>query len=164
MGRITYEALHFEGDNTIKHNVIGKYLAAESEAQADGGSSLAVTPENYKFKYKGSADREGQAAYVFIVTPRHKEIGLFKGEIWIDAATYLPVRESGRFVKAPSLFLKRIQFVREFDIRDGVSVPRQIRSLVETRLVGPAELTIDFRNVSLPDAPKSAGVIDVGDQ
>jgi hypothetical protein len=60
--------------------------------------------------------------------------------------------------------LKKIEFVKEYDIQDGISVPRQIHSIVDTRLVGPAELTIDFRNVSLADGPKRASLVDVGDQ
>jgi hypothetical protein len=154
LGRITYEALRFEGDNSVKHHVIARYLAAEAEAQADGSPSLAVSPANYKFKYKGPMQTGSQAVEVFQVTPRRKQVGLFKGEIWIDANTFLCVRESGRFVKVPSIFLKKIEFVKEFEIQGGVSVPRQIHSVVETRLVGPAELTIDFRNVSLAEVPK----------
>jgi hypothetical protein len=162
LGRITYEALRFEGDNSVKKQVIARYLSAEAEAQADGSPSLAVTPANYKFKYKGPLQSGGQTVEVFQVTPRRKLTGLFKGEIWIDARTFLCVRESGRLVKVPSLFLKKIEFVKEFDIQDGVSVPRQIHSTVDTRLVGPAELTIDFRNVSLAGGPKRAGLADDG--
>lgn len=164
LGRITYEALRFEGDNSVKHYVIAKYLAAETEAQSEGAPSLAVTPANYKFKYKGPAQSGGQAVQVFEVTPRHKLVGLFKGEIWIDARTFLCVRESGHLVKTSSVFLKRIEFVKEYEIQGGISVPRQIHSLVYTRLVGPAELTIDFRNISLAGSPQGASLIDVGDQ
>jgi len=91
-------------------------------------------------------------------------VGLFKGEIWVDARTFLCVRESGRFVKSPSIFLRKIEFVKDFEIQDGVSVPRQIHTEVDTRLVGPAELTIDFRNVSLANQPEGASVVDLGDQ
>lgn len=167
LGRITYEALHFEGDNSVKNHVIARYLAAEAEAQADGSPSLAVTPANYKFKYKGPVESGGQTIEIFQVTPRRKLVGLFKGEIWIDAKTFLCVRESGRLVKPPSIFLKKIEFVKEYAIQDGVSVPRQIHSVVDTRLVGPAELTIDFRNVSLvgrASGPKRASLVDLGDQ
>ena len=163
LGRITYEALRFEGDNSVKNHVIARYLAAEVEAQADGSPSLAVTPANYKFKYKGPKESAGQAVEVFQVTPRRKLVGLFKGEIWIDAKTFLCVHESGRLVKPPSLFLKQIEFVKEFTIQNGISVPRQIHSVVDTRLVGPAELTIDFRNVSLADGPGAASLVDLGE-
>jgi len=164
LGRITYEKLRFEGDSTVKNHVIAKYLSAEAEAQADGPTSLAVTPANYKFKYKGQYQCGDQDVEVFQVTPLHKQVGLFKGEIWIDAQTFLRVRESGRFVKAPSIFVKKIEFVRDYEIQDGISVPHQIHSVVYTRLVGPAELTIDFRNVSLADGPKRASLVDVGEQ
>lgn len=172
LGRITYEALHFEGDNSVKNHVIARYLAAEAEAQADGSPSLAVTPANYKFKYMGPKQCGGEAVEVFQVTPKRKLIGLFKGEIWIDAKTFLCVRESGRLVKPGSIFLKRIEFVKEYAIQDGISVPRQIHSVVDTRLVGPAELTIDFRNVSLAGGPQRTSlpyaipyaINDVGDQ
>ena len=164
LGRITYDALRFEGDNTVKNHVIAKYLSADAEAQSMGSPSLAVTPANYKFKYKGVLQHGDQAVEVFRVTPKRKLVGLFKGEIWIDAKTFLRVRESGRFVKNPSIFLKKIEFVKDYEAQDGVSVPRQIRTVVETRLAGPAELTIDFRNVSLAEVPRRASLLDVGDQ
>lgn len=148
LGRITYEALKFEGDGTIKNQVIARYLSAEAEAQKDEAPSMAVTPENYKFKYKGLDAFEGREVHVFQVTPRKKRQGLFKGEIRIDAGTYLRVQESGRMVKNPSIFLKRVEFVRTFDIRDGISVPRQVQSVVQTRLVGKAQLTIAYSNFS----------------
>jgi hypothetical protein len=164
LGRITYDALHFEGDNTVKNHVIAKYLSAEAEAQTEGADTFAVTPANYKFKYKGVQQSGDETAHVFEVTPRHKRVGLFKGEIWVDADTFLLLRESGRLVKTPSFFLKKVEFVREYQIQGGVSVPRQLRTLVDTKLVGPAELTIDFRNVSLSEGPREASVVDVGAQ
>jgi len=164
LGHITYEALHFEGDNTVKNHVIAKYLSAEAEAQSDGADAFAVTPANYKFKYKGVIQHGDETAHVFEVIPRHKLVGLFKGEIWVDSDSFLLLRESGRLVKTPSIFLKKVEFVREYQIQGGVSVPRQLHTMVDTRLVGPAELTIDFRNVSLSENPKEASVVDLGDQ
>lgn len=149
LGRITYERLFFEGDGTVKNQVIARYLAAEVEAQNSQAPALAVTPENYKFKYKGESELDGRMAYVFQVTPRKKRVGLFKGEIWIDTVTSLRVQEVGYLVKNPSIFLKKVAFVRRYEIRDGISVPRQVQSVVDTRLVGKAELTIDFSNFSM---------------
>ena len=154
LGRITYEALRFEGDKTVKNNIIARYLAADTEAQSADQSLLAVIPANYKFKFKGHSGEGENQIYIFQLTPRKKRVGLFKGELWIDAASCLPVRESGRLVKTPSIFLKRVEFVREYYIRGGVAVPLQIASTVETRLMGPAEVTVHFRNVALAgDSP-----------
>lgn len=152
LGRITYEHLVFEGDGTVKNQVIARYLTAEVEARNEPSPALAVTPANYKFGYKSKATVDGRPVYLFSVTPRKKRPGLFKGELWIDAATYLPILESGYLVKSPSIFLKRVAFVRKFEIRDGISVPQQVASTVDTRIWGTAELEIDFSNFSVDDS------------
>jgi hypothetical protein len=163
LGRITYEMLRFEGDGTVRNQVIARYLTAEAEAQRDQAPSVAVTPANYKFKYKSRGQLDGRDVHVFQVTPKQKRQGMFKGEIWIDAGTYLRVRESGYLVKNPSIFLKKVAFVRRYEIRDGISVPRQVQSVVDTRLVGKAELTIDFSNFSV-DSSKHGVAGEAGDQ
>jgi hypothetical protein len=149
LGQITYNGLKFIGDNTIKNDVIVRYLTAEKQSQSL--PRMALTPKNYKFKYKGQAERNGRLVYIFQVSPRKKRVGLFKGELWVDASTYLPVRESGRFVKNPSVFLKKIDFVRDYQIKDGVAFPSHIESRVDTRFWGPAEMSISFTNVTKRD-------------
>lgn len=163
LGRITYDALRFEGDNTVKNNVIARYLAAEAQSRDEEAPSVAVTPENYKFKYKRlETAADGRQAYVFEVNPRKKRVGLFKGEIWIDALTHLRVRESGRFVKNPSLWVKRVEFVRKYEIREGIAVPLEMRSVVDTRLVGRAELNIQFGGYSFVEPTRFAS-LDAGE-
>ena len=150
LGRITYEKLRFEGDGTVKNQVINRYLAAEAEAQEEPGASVAVTPENYSFKYKGRKPLDGRDVHEFQVTPKRKRQGLFKGEISIDAQTFLRVQESGYLVKSPSIFLKRVAFVRKYEIRNGISVPREEQSVVDTRLgVGTLEMTVQFSNYAI---------------
>jgi len=150
LGKITFHVLGFSGDNTVKTEVIARYLKAEIDA-AQAGSDVAVTPENYKFKYKGTEDFHGRPAYVLHVSPRHKKVGLFKGELWLDAQTYMPVRESGSFVKTPSVFLKKMQFVREYQLQDGVAVPQRVESKAEVRFIGPVELNINYLRYSKDD-------------
>ena len=147
LGRVTYEKLRFEGDNTVKKEVIARYLTAESEAQQD--ASLGVTPQNYRFKYKGQSQLDGRPVHIFQVSPKQKRQGLFKGEIWIDAATFLRVQESGYLVKSPSLAIRKVAFIRKYEIRNGISVPRQLQSVTDTWLIGKAELTVDYLNFSI---------------
>lgn len=150
LGHITYEMLRFEGDGTVKSQVINRYLAAEAEAQEEPGASVAVTPENYNFKYKGRKQLDGRDVHEFQVTPRRKRQGLFKGEIWIDAQTFLRVQESGYLVKSPSLFLKKVAFVRKYEIRNGISVPREEQSVTDMRLgIGTVQMTVQFSNYAI---------------
>jgi hypothetical protein len=148
LGLIKYEKARFEGDNVVNKEVITRYLTAEVEAQKDPSPVYAVTPANYKFKSKGTVSLDGRDAYLYQVTPKQKRDRLFKGEIWIDAKTFLKVQESGYLVKNPSIWLKRVAFIRKYEIRDGISVPKQTQSVADTRLVGKAEMTIEFTNVS----------------
>lgn len=143
VGRSTYRVLSFQGDPTIKKEVIARYLELDQNAQK--GGTLAVIPANYKFKYKGErASNLGRDVYVFEVSPRAKRIGLFKGQLWLDAQTYLPVYETGRLVKSPSLFLKKVNFERVYAINGGVAVPEHITSTIDARMVGRVEVSVDY--------------------
>lgn len=145
-GEIHYEVQTSTGDSAIKKEVIARYMSAEMEPPSQMPTDAAITPANYKFKSKGIRDRDGRRTFVYEVNPRKKRVGLFKGEIWVDAETGLTVRETGSFVKSPSVFLKNVQFVREFALRDGFSVPASIKTLMTTRFWGPAELSLKFTN------------------
>jgi hypothetical protein len=156
LGKITYKALGFSGDNVVKTEVIANYLKAEVESAAKASSDIAITPENYKFKYKGTEDWNGRQVYVLHVNPREKKVGLFKGELWLDAETYMPVRESGSFVKSPSFMLKKMQFVRDYELQNGVSLPQRTESQVETRFFGKVELSINYLTFSKDTAQGAA--------
>ncbi len=156
LGNITYNALSFVGDKTIRNDVIARYLTAETRATTTQSMDIGITPANYKFKYKGAVEREGRTLHMFQLTPKKKKLGLFKGELWVDAATYMPLRESGRFVKNPSVFLKRVEFIRDYEIRDGIAFPRHIEITNQTRLVGLAKLDIKYRDYARADATQTA--------
>ncbi len=162
-GLIKYDMLRFEGDRTVNKEIITRYLTAEAESQQQHRTETAITPENYKFKYKGLSHTEDGDVYVFQVSPRQKREGLFKGEVWIDARTYLKVQESGYLVKNPSIFIKKVAFIRKYQIQDGISVPQHVLSVVDTRVVGKAELTIDFKNFAI-DPSKRVTTADAGEQ
>jgi hypothetical protein len=145
VGRITYRVLGFQGSNTVKTQVIARYLQAEQQGQSN--PHLAVTPANYKFKLKGPRRTDaGSDVYVFNVSPRIHEAGLFKGELWLDAKTYLPVLERGRFVKNPSIFFKKVDFERAYSIQNGTAVPQYMNSVITTRVIGKVELDVNYSN------------------
>ena len=156
LGLIRYDQAKFEGDNIVNKEIISRYLNAELDARRQQSPDTAVTPRNYKFKYKGLKRSDDRDVHVFEVTPRQKRENLFKGELWIDAQTYLKVMESGYFVKNPSVFLKKVAFIRKYEIRDGISVPRKVMSIADVRFVGKAELTIDYTNFSIDPSKRPA--------
>jgi hypothetical protein len=157
VGRITYRVLGFQGSNAVKTQVIARYLQAEQQGQSN--PHLAVAPVNYKFKFKGARRLDsGKDVYIFALTPRRRETGLFKGEIWLDSASYLPVYEKGRFVKNPTIFFKKVDFERAFAIKDGKPFPEYMNSTITTRVVGKVELDVNYSNY----APETDGTEGVG--
>jgi len=149
LGKISFRMLGFQGDTTIKQEVIARYLSVESES--DDKPDISVTPDNYKFHLKTTISENGHRTYVYQLTPKRKAVGLFKGELWLDGETGMPLRESGQLVKNPSIFLKKIAFVHDYQIQDGVAIPKHIQSTVDTRIAGRAELSIEFSNFTKTD-------------
>ena len=164
LGRITYDRLRFEGDNAVKNDVIARYLNTEIQVRESKDQSLAVIPANYKFAYKGRRELDGRDVHVFELKPRAKRKGLFKGTLSIDARTYLPVRESGLFVKNPSVFIKRVQFTRDYQTTNGLAVVARLETTVETRVVGPAHMTVHYADYHFEPSSVEVGLIPTDSQ
>lgn len=165
LGKITYKVLGFEGDNMIKKDVIARYIKAEMEsAELDARDEMAINSDNYNFEYWGRYGSGDWTLHLFELKPKKKRVGLYAGWLWIHAPTGLPVRESGRLVKSPSVFLKRIEFRRDYTVRDGVALLTRIESEIQTRVVGPAEIEIEFRDYSFDEDSTQFALTDRGTQ
>ncbi len=164
-GKITYKILGFEGDNMVKKDVIARYIEAEvKSSDTVTRNNLAINTENYKFIYWGRYGSGDWTLHLFELKPRSKRIGLYEGWLWLHADTGMPVRESGRMVKTPSVFLKRVDFIKDYRMIDGVAVPSKIESQIRTRLVGTAEIRVQFNDYCFleEDAQIAAQVGDSG--
>ncbi len=140
---LTYQAIDFVGDNFIKSNVIARLLQSEVDhVQKGDGSKVAITDANYRFSYKGLEAFDGRTLYVFAVRPDQKRPGLFKGRIYLDPSDGSLVRAEGTLVKSPSIFVKKIRFVQDYNTVAGFSLPVHIHSVAETRIAGRAIVDI----------------------
>ena len=142
-GKISFDQIgQFIGDPIVKKEVIGKYLELEQNEREKG--TIAITPANYKFQISAIITQEEKQTYIFKLTPKRKAIGLFKGELWLDGATGMPLKETGQMVKSGSAWLKSIRFVRDYELRNGISILKHLQSTVDVRVVGKAELNADY--------------------
>jgi hypothetical protein len=158
LGKPEYQVLEVAGDQSVTRQVIARYLSAEVRAAALPASSVAITPANYKFRYKGALNTGSSAVYAFLIVPRKKREGLIKGELWIDGETGAVVRQSGYLVEKPSIFVKRVDIIQETALRDGSAGERITHLSVDTRLVGRAELTIHERPYTDPGLASAPGI------
>ena len=156
LGELSTKMLEFSGDNRIKTELIARFLEAETTSKAYG--AMRIAPQDYEFKVKAIFTRGGQKTYVFEVIPRKNDAGRFRGELWVDGATGMPLREAGRLVKSPNLLLTNLRFARDYELQDGVSVVKHFQSSTDVRLlgVGSAELDVNFSNFSRTSAEQPA--------
>jgi hypothetical protein len=140
-GQVAYRFLRFTGDKLVKTDVIARFLTAEVHPPAHLGD-VGITNRNYRFHYLRSEDFHGTTAYVYQLKPRKKREGLFKGELWLDVAAAAPVRESGEFVESPSIFIKKVGFVRDYTQTNSCGPPQRTSLTVQTRIAGSAEMVV----------------------
>lgn len=152
--KVAFKAIRFTGDNFVKSNVILRLLQAEAtHVEKDDPALNALNSANYKFSYKGTTELQGRSVHVYQVKPRHKRAGLFKGRIYLDAYTASMVRAEGKPVKSPSLFVKRVEFVQDYQDIDQFTLPLHIHSEAVARIVGRTIVDINYSDYRLmPDA------------
>ena len=74
--------------------------------------------------------------------PHKKRAGLFKGRVYLDAHTGSLVRAEGSVVKSPSFFIKKLEFVQDYEDIAGFTFPVHIHSEASARIVGRAVVDI----------------------
>jgi hypothetical protein len=154
MGLVIIDA--FKGDNRVKTQLIARYLELDEQTKAYGAMPIAT--KDYEFQIKAILKRSSQSIYVFAVSPHKNGSDKFRGELWVDGATGMPLREAGRMVKSPHLLLTNVRFARDYELQDGISILKHFESSTTVRLpgVGSAELEVDFSNFSRMTAEQPA--------
>ncbi len=141
---LKFQPVRFEGDGFVKSNVIVRMLQSEtSHVEKNLAQTTAINDSNYKFTFKGDDQIGGRVVHVYSVKPREKRVGLFKGHVSIDVTTGSLVRAEGDFVKSPSVFIKKIEFVQDFTDVNGFTLPMHMHSVADTRVYGKAIVEVD---------------------
>src|ERR1700682_3073215 len=152
-GQTVYRGLRFTGDNLVKTAVIARFLANDAKPlEQDAG----VTRQNYSFVYDRTSEYNGLIAYVFRLKPMRKRLGLFKGELWLDATPDAPLRVWGAFVKSPSIFVRHFRFVQDYQRNDHCFLPLRLLLTVETRIAGKVEMAVWLHPVDGQSAAATA--------
>ena len=140
-GQGVYRGLHFSGDNFIKTQVIARFLAHDSNppSQADDNG---VTPLNYSLRFERTSEYNGLAAYVYVLKPHRKRAGLLRGELWLDAETATPLRLWGDLVKSPSILIRSLRFVEDYQPPERCTAPLRLLLTARTRIAGTVEMTV----------------------
>ena len=153
-GQVVYRGLRFTGDKLVKTAVIARFLSKDTDP-AVPTADVAVSRQNYWFAYDKTSDYNGLAAYVFLLKPRRKRPGLFRGELWLTADTAAPLRLWGDLVRSPSIFIRSFRFVQDYETVAECSQPLRLVLTVRTRIAGTVEMVVWQHPVA--DKPESIG-------
>ena len=69
-----------------------------------------------------------------------------------------------RSVKNPSVFIKRVQFTRDYQTTNGLAVVARLETTVETRVVGPAHMTVYYADYHFEPSSVEVGLIATDSQ
>ena len=150
VGEISFKVIDpFDGDNTVKKQLFERFLKEEQETRAFG--ALAVTEDGYLFRLKYMRKHNGKQTYVFDITPRRNDEGMVRGEVEIDGETGMPLRESIEPARNPDFRLSGFNVLREYEIKNGISVIKRMVTQADVKLFGRAELEVEYHDASAPE-------------
>lgn len=147
-GQIVYRGLRFTGDKLVKTAVIARFLDHDTNP-AERTGDVAVSRQNYWFTYNKTSDYNRLTAYVFLLKPRRKRAGLFRGELWLTADTAVPLRLWGDLVKSPSIFIRSSRLVQDYQTVGACSQPLRLLLTAHTRIAGTVEMVIWLQPVEV---------------
>ena len=153
-GQVVYRGLRFTGDKLVKTAVIARFLSNDTDP-AVRTADVAVSRQNYWFTYNKISDYNGLTAYVFLLKPRRKRAGLFRGELWLTTDTAAPLRLWGDLVKSPSIFIRSFRFVQDYQTAAECSQPLRLVLTIRTRIAGTVEMVVWQHSAA--DSPESMG-------
>lgn len=130
------------GSKLILNRVFRRLLESEQEAaDASNQARVALTSSNYAFSSAGIAGSN----YVLNVEPRQESKFLFRGRIWVDGHDFAVTRIEAEPAKNPSFWTRKSEIQHTYEKVDNYFyLPKQNRTVTNTKLGGIATLTIEY--------------------
>jgi outer membrane lipoprotein-sorting protein len=122
----------------VTERVVNRLLERESKVTRDNRSE--ISRENYEFTYSHSATVDGRLSHVINMEPRRVEKDMIRGQLWVDAETYLIRRIEGKLVKNPSWMVQSLNVVLDFGPVEGMWLQKQTRAIADVRFRGKYEM------------------------
>jgi hypothetical protein len=116
--------------------IIGRMLANEAEVTKDYALT-DISADNYDFRFLREEEVSGQRCYVLELLPRRNDKNLLRGNIWVDANTYLLRRTEGEPAKAPSWWVRDARVALRYGDVGGMWLQTASEATARVRILGP---------------------------
>jgi len=161
----TFSKTSEKGPGIVRHLVFDRLIQSESETSSGREHhNSAITTANYTFTLAGEEEVGPYHCFVLEAAPKSKEKYLFEGKIWVDAQDFAIVKIAGHPAKKPSFWIKRADFVRQYQRIDGFWLPYRDETSVEVKIYGRRVFTVDHQEYVINAANTlQAGTGETGD-
>jgi hypothetical protein len=130
----SYAIRHASG-TSMGERIVRRILETQMAFAKDSGST-DISQSNYDFRFIREEDVNGDHCYVLELLPRRKAKNLLRGNIWVDAKTYLLHRIEGEPVKSSSWWLGDVRIVLLFGYVGEMWMQTSSQSTADVRIVG----------------------------
>jgi len=124
--------------------IVRRILANEAKTTKEYAAT-EISPANYDFRFLREEDVEGQRCYVLELLPKRKDKQLLRGNIWVDADTYLLRRAEGEPAKSPSWWVREVRLVLSYGDVGGMWLQTASEATANVRIAG--QYTLVSRDV-----------------
>jgi len=140
----------------LGERIVRQMLEHETEI-GKNNESTDLSPANYNFRYVREEELAGRRCYVLEMAPRRNDKSLLRGQIWVDAVTYLVLRTEGEPARSPSWWLKDARLVLTYSDVGGMWLQTSSESTAEVRFLGRHTMLSRDVEYSLSTLAASAG-------
>jgi hypothetical protein len=116
--------------------IVRRMLASEAEITKDY-SATDLSADNYDFRFLREEEVDGLRCYVLELVPRRKDKHLLRGNIWVDAKTYLIRRGEGEPGKSLSWWLRDVRIALRYGDVGGMWLQTALEATASVRILGP---------------------------
>lgn len=149
-GTKEFKIVSEKGSGIIRSRVFKPLMDMEIEtASVRHRYDSSITPNNYTFTLLGEEDVDGSHCFVVQATPKRMNKYLFNGKIWIHTEEFAVVKIAGQPAKNPSMWVKRVDFVRRYQKIGEFWLPLKNESTTRVRLFGKNTLTTDYERYDI---------------
>jgi hypothetical protein len=120
----------------LGERIVRRMLASEVEITRDYVST-DFSPKNYDFRFIREEEASGQRCYVLELLPRRKDKNLLRGNIWVDANTYLLRRTEGEPAKTPSWWVRDVRIALFYGDVGGMWLQTALDASATVLMLGP---------------------------
>jgi hypothetical protein len=139
-----------QGSVIVRRLALNPLIASEIKAAAGKDRrDSAISSANYQVEWTGEEDVRGYHCYVLRAVPKRVDKYLLEGKVWIDSQDFAVARIEGHPAANLSFWIKRADFVREYQKVGGFWLPLKDETVVQVRFYGKKVLTIDHRDYSV---------------